>query len=231
MNANKEPYSIGEAAKLIGSTVKTIRYYDEIELLQPSSHTEGGHRLYTTQDLWQLELITTLRYLNFSIPDIRKLMSGELAVAQALDLQIEALETQIGTMNSMLSILQQAKQHEEETSLHSLWLSLLSSFGFAFQACSSNFRRRSRQLKRSERNPLNIFSLRTDLACIAIFVCNFQRETFVTDSLADPVSTCFSEGSGSVESGSENYRRRQRHVESSTQRNSQKKNRLAGSFL
>lgn len=119
LNANKEPYSIGEAAKLIGSTVKTIRYYDEIELLQPSSHTEGGHRLYTTQDLWQLELITTLRYLNFSIPDIRKLMSGELAVAQALDLQIEALETQIGTMNSMLSILQQAKQHEKETSLHS----------------------------------------------------------------------------------------------------------------
>ncbi|WP_458125334.1 MerR family transcriptional regulator [Paenibacillus sp. Z3-2] len=112
MNTNK--VSIGETAKLIGSTVKTIRYYDEIELLQPSSHKEGGHRLYTTQDLWQLELITTLRYLNFSIPDIRTLMSGELAVAQALDLQIEALKTQIGTMNSMLSILQQAKQHEEK---------------------------------------------------------------------------------------------------------------------
>lgn len=119
LNQNKDTYSIGEAAKMIGSTVKTIRYYDEIELLRPSFHTEGGHRLYTPQDVWRLELITTLRYLNFGISDIRKLMSGELGVSQALDLQIEALETQIGTMNSMLSILQQAKQHEKENTLHS----------------------------------------------------------------------------------------------------------------
>ncbi|MCY9517696.1 MerR family DNA-binding transcriptional regulator [Paenibacillus apiarius] len=39
-------YSIGEAAALIGSTVKTVRYYDEIGLLKPTSYTEGGHRLY-----------------------------------------------------------------------------------------------------------------------------------------------------------------------------------------
>lgn len=116
--SNQHTYSIGEAAKMIGSTVKTIRYYDEIGLVHPTLHTEGGHRLYTPQDLWRLELITTLRYLNFGIPDIRKLMTGELGVSQALDLQIEALETQIGTLNSMLSILQQAKQHEAETPLH-----------------------------------------------------------------------------------------------------------------
>lgn len=110
-------YSIGEAAKMIGSTVKTIRYYDEIALLQPSQHTEGGHRLYTLQDLWRLELITTLRYLNFGIPDIRKLMSGELGMSQALDLQIEALESQVHTLQSMLSILHQAKQYEADSAL------------------------------------------------------------------------------------------------------------------
>lgn len=110
-------YSIGEAAKMIGSTVKTIRYYDEIALLQPSQYTEGGHRLYTLQDLWRLELITTLRYLNFGIPDIRKLMSGELGMSQALDLQIEALESQVHTLQSMLSILYQAKQYEADSAL------------------------------------------------------------------------------------------------------------------
>ncbi|WP_413035046.1 MerR family transcriptional regulator [Paenibacillus xylanilyticus] len=119
LNLNQDTYSIGEAAKMIGSTVKTIRYYDEIGLVHPSLYTEGGHRLYTPQDLWRLELITTLRYLNFGIPDIRRLMSGELGMSQALDLQIEALETQISTMSSMLSILQQAKQHEAEASLNS----------------------------------------------------------------------------------------------------------------
>ncbi|WP_019419849.1 MerR family DNA-binding transcriptional regulator [Paenibacillus sp. OSY-SE] len=44
-------YSIGEAAKMIGSTVKTVRYYDEIGLLKPTNYTEGGHRLYTTEDI------------------------------------------------------------------------------------------------------------------------------------------------------------------------------------
>lgn len=112
---SKDTYTIGEAAKMIGSTVKTIRYYDEIELLKPSRHTEGGHRLYTAKDLWRLELITTLRYLNFSIQDIRKLISGETGIAEALDLQIEALEVQVGTLNSMISILRQAKQYESES--------------------------------------------------------------------------------------------------------------------
>ncbi len=43
-------YPIGEVAKMIGSKVRTIRYYDEIGLVKPTSHTEGGHRLYTTED-------------------------------------------------------------------------------------------------------------------------------------------------------------------------------------
>lgn len=111
----KDTYSIGETAKIVGSTVKTIRYYDEIGLIKPSLHTEGGHRLYIAKDLWRLELISTLRFLNFGIPDIRKLMMGEMGMDQALDLQIEALETQVNTLNAMLSILHQAKQYETET--------------------------------------------------------------------------------------------------------------------
>ncbi|HEY4389753.1 MAG TPA: MerR family DNA-binding transcriptional regulator [Paenibacillus sp.] len=35
-------YLIGEVAKMTGSSVKTIRYYDEIELLKPTEYTEGG---------------------------------------------------------------------------------------------------------------------------------------------------------------------------------------------
>lgn len=69
-------YSIGEAAALIGSTVKTVRYYDEIGLLKPTSYTEGGHRLYTPEDIWRLELITTLRYLDCGIDEISPIISG-----------------------------------------------------------------------------------------------------------------------------------------------------------
>ncbi|MCE5172717.1 MerR family transcriptional regulator [Paenibacillus profundus] len=108
-------YSIGEAAKMIGSTVKTVRYYDEIGLVKPTSYTEGGHRLYTTEDIWRLELITTLRYLDFGIDEISKMISGEIPVAKALDWQIESLETQVSTLMNMISIFRQAKEHEGDS--------------------------------------------------------------------------------------------------------------------
>ncbi|MFD0713053.1 MerR family transcriptional regulator [Paenibacillus sp. GCM10027626] len=108
-------YSIGEAAKMIGSTIKTVRYYDEIGLVKPTSYTEGGHRLYTTEDLWRLELITTLRYLDFGIDEISQMISGEIPIDKALDWQIESLTTQVSTLTNMISILQQAKQHQGDS--------------------------------------------------------------------------------------------------------------------
>ncbi|WP_186380579.1 MerR family transcriptional regulator [Brevibacillus brevis] len=106
----EEMYSIGEASRLTGSTIKTIRYYDEIELLKPAWFTEGGHRLYSIEKIKRLELIHTLRYLDFGIEDIRKLLSGESQVAKALDFQIEVLETQVKSLVNMITILRGAKE-------------------------------------------------------------------------------------------------------------------------
>ncbi|RNB80229.1 MerR family transcriptional regulator [Brevibacillus fluminis] len=112
-------FSIGEVAKSTGTTVKTVRYYDEIGLLKPTMHTEGRHRLYTTAEVWRLELILTLRYLNFGIDEIRKIISGEISVSKALDWQIEALSTQQRTLSNMITILQRAKENGiGEDSLH-----------------------------------------------------------------------------------------------------------------
>jgi len=111
-------YLIGEVAKLIGSKVRTIRYYDEIGLVKPSSYTEGGHRLYTAEDIWRLELTATLRYLDFSIEEITQLLSGVLSVDRALDWQIDSLSVQVNALNHMISILQQAKQQQGDSMRH-----------------------------------------------------------------------------------------------------------------
>jgi len=110
-----ETYSIGETASMIGSTVKTVRYYDEIGLVTPSSYTEGGHRLYTNEDIRQLQLITTLRYLDFEISEISKMVTGEIEVDKALAWQIDSLETQVHTLTNMISILQQAREHQGDS--------------------------------------------------------------------------------------------------------------------
>ncbi|QOS76925.1 MerR family DNA-binding transcriptional regulator [Paenibacillus sp. JNUCC31] len=46
MNQSKDTYTIGEAAKMIGSTVKTIRYYDEIELLRRSGNPDRNNEFH-----------------------------------------------------------------------------------------------------------------------------------------------------------------------------------------
>lgn len=107
-------YTIGQAAKMVQTTVKTLHHYDEIGLLRPSKRTEGGHRIYSSDDLWKLELIGTLRYVNFSLGDIRKIILGEIGMPKALNLQIEALEVEIGALSSMLSILKQARESQQQ---------------------------------------------------------------------------------------------------------------------
>ncbi|WP_121641035.1 MerR family transcriptional regulator [Virgibacillus sp. Bac330] len=111
-------FSIGEVAKMVGTKVRTIRYYDEIGFIKPSTHTEGGHRLYTSEDIWRLHLTLTLRYLDFSIDEISQLFSGELLVDKAIDWQIESLATQVSALTNSITILRKAKQQPEEHLRH-----------------------------------------------------------------------------------------------------------------
>ena len=52
-------------------TVRTLRFYDKVGLLSPSGHTEAGHRLYSDEDLWSLQQILALKFLGFSLEEIK----------------------------------------------------------------------------------------------------------------------------------------------------------------
>lgn len=104
----RDLYTIGEVAKLTGSTVKTIRYYDEIKLLSPAEISPGGFRLYATDEIWKLELIFTLRYVGFSLDNIRKILGGKIRVSDAIDLQIDAIKTRVRQLMQVQAILEQA---------------------------------------------------------------------------------------------------------------------------
>ncbi len=50
-------YSTGEIAKLCGITVRTVQYYDQRGLLIPTALSEGGRRMYTSEDVEKLRLL------------------------------------------------------------------------------------------------------------------------------------------------------------------------------
>jgi len=63
--------TVGEVAKKMNTTVRTLQYYDRKGLLLPSSESVGGRRLYTDKDVILLHQILSLKSLGFSLGDIK----------------------------------------------------------------------------------------------------------------------------------------------------------------
>lgn len=66
-------YSSGEFAAKAHVTLRTIRYYDKQNLLKPSFRKPSGARFYTDADFAKLQQILLMKYLGFSLDDIREL--------------------------------------------------------------------------------------------------------------------------------------------------------------
>jgi len=67
--------TIGDAAIQSGLPVKTVRYYDEIKLVSPSSRTAAGYRQYSADELRKLTFVKRARSFGFSVDDCRQLLN------------------------------------------------------------------------------------------------------------------------------------------------------------
>lgn len=84
--------TVGEVAKKIGITVRTLQYYDKEGLLSPSSASEGGFRLYTEKELEKLWSILLLRELGYQLSDIKEIMDNpNFDMRNSIERHIEAL--------------------------------------------------------------------------------------------------------------------------------------------
>ncbi len=70
----KESYfSSGEFAKMAQVTLRTIRYYDQQDILKPSYVNDSGARFYSEKDFAKLQQILLFKYLGFSLKEIREM--------------------------------------------------------------------------------------------------------------------------------------------------------------
>jgi DNA-binding transcriptional MerR regulator len=71
---------INEVAAETGLTTRTIRYYEEVGLLEPAARSDGDYRLYDASDLDRLQFIRSLRDdAGFSLAQIGQLLEDEAA--------------------------------------------------------------------------------------------------------------------------------------------------------
>ena len=104
--------TVGEVAKKVGTTVRTLQYYDKEGLLSPSAESEGGRRLYTDKDLVILHQILSLKSLGFSLNDIKQRLiplETPTDVATALTKQADSIQEKIEQLTASLTAIKQLK--------------------------------------------------------------------------------------------------------------------------
>ena len=75
MPTNVHMHQIGEVAEAVALSLRTIRYYEETDLVPPSGRSTGGFRLYTDADIERLRLVKHMKPLELTIDEMRDLLT------------------------------------------------------------------------------------------------------------------------------------------------------------
>ena len=81
----REMHQIGEVADAVGLSLRTIRHYEEVDLVPPSGRSNGGFRLYTDDDIERLRLVKHMKPLDFSLEEMRELLGALDRLAEGVE--------------------------------------------------------------------------------------------------------------------------------------------------
>jgi len=112
-------FRIGEFSKMSKTTIKALRYYDEIGLLKPEKTDRfTGYRLYTTDQLFRLHRIQALRQIGLSIDETKSILAGHDALTILRKRKAE-LVSESDKVTRQLSRVEFILRREEEKNLMS----------------------------------------------------------------------------------------------------------------
>jgi MerR family transcriptional regulator, copper efflux regulator len=119
--------TIGDVVAKSGLTARTLRYYEELDLIAPISRSEGGYRLFNTRTLKRLRAIVSLQDLGFSLDNIRQILGSATHAMlphtrtqrvqrsrDTLSSQLQAVEGRIQAFETLKDELMVRLQHLED---------------------------------------------------------------------------------------------------------------------
>ncbi|MBI5957874.1 MAG: MerR family transcriptional regulator [Chloroflexi bacterium] len=105
-------YTVKQLSDLAGISVRTLHYYDEIALLQPSSVGENGYRYYADDAVLRLQQILFFRELDFSLSAIKDILGApDFDIVEALHTHREALQHRVKRLNHLIQTVDQTILH------------------------------------------------------------------------------------------------------------------------
>lgn len=97
---------IGELAKKSGVSIRTLRYYEEIELLLPAQILESGYRLYGESEALRLQQIFFYKELDYDLQSIKSILDDDdFNLLNSLEIQKSELLKKKKNLNQILKTL------------------------------------------------------------------------------------------------------------------------------
>ena len=113
-------YTIGEFAKKANVTLRTLRYYDKIDLLKPNGYKESGHRLYTEKDFAKLQKILTLKFIGLSLQHIKDILEYDTKDSdfiKSLEIQKNIIEGKINHLHMVVNAIDETLETVQNNDL------------------------------------------------------------------------------------------------------------------
>jgi len=99
-------YQIKEVSQITSLSIRSLQYYDEINLLKPAKRSDSGYRRYSEADLLILQQITTLKFLGFSLSTIKEILDNPcFDVATSMGIQARELGEKASKLYEAASLL------------------------------------------------------------------------------------------------------------------------------
>jgi DNA-binding transcriptional MerR regulator len=114
LNLPENLWQTKEFARLVKLTVRTLHHYDRIGLLKPKRSTRNGFRLYGINEFARLQQIKTLKFIGFSLNQIKEILTlKEFDLAETLQLQKAIIEAQRTRLNFALEAISRAEKNSQ----------------------------------------------------------------------------------------------------------------------
>lgn len=108
-------YHSGQFARRASVSVRTLRHYDRMGLLQPGRRTDAGYRLYSDDDLLRLQQILALKFLGFSLEEIRTcLRCGPQGLPDVLGAQKAMMREKRNQIDTIIRALEATERVVQE---------------------------------------------------------------------------------------------------------------------
>ncbi len=103
----------GDLARACKTTVRTVRFYEEAGLVEPSQRSEGGHRLYEAVQVLRLQLVLDLRESGLALQDIKDLFTLKKEAHSSIEASarmVQLLQVRLDEMQAKISVLRRLRE-------------------------------------------------------------------------------------------------------------------------